>query len=382
MSARCRLMIKEPFYGHIAMDMTWKESNMDWLPEYKRTMGVRIRSTGEVECQYYRPFVESLNLEELYAIVQHEIEHIVRLHCVRISDRDPELWNIVADMVVNGRRSNPRIGYVDPNTRKVIIPFQDYLYWIPDKWPEDGTTEQFYEFLDKSNNKKKAVINDDKKLLDDHSIWGQTEVSIDEARQIVRDIVNQAVEKSQGNIPGHLISAISQLSKPIVQWRQLLRQYCGRYCGNRRITFSRRNRRMDWFGMPGLSHHATAKANIIVDTSGSTEQYLGQFFSEIDMISSRVRAKVLQWDYEMQGYSSYRRGDWKKFQVKGKGGTDMQAPLEWLKTNKLITDLQIMLTDGECTYLPADEVKFPIITVITSLTNPAPDYGHVVRMGV
>ena len=43
----------------------------------------------------------------------------------------------------------------DPNTRKVIIPFQDYLYWIPDKWPEDGTTEQFYEFLDKSNNKKK-----------------------------------------------------------------------------------------------------------------------------------------------------------------------------------------------------------------------------------
>jgi len=381
MSARCRLMVKEPFYGHIAMDMVWKESQMNWLPENRRTMGVRILSTGQVECQYYKPFVESLKLEELYAIVQHEIEHVVRLHCVRIGDRDQELWNIVADMTVNGRKMNPRIGYRDPNTHKIVIPFEDYIYWIPDKWPEDGTTEQFYEFLKKAEGKKKNKT--DKRLLDDHTIWNHTEISHDEARQIVKDIVAKATEKSQGNIPGHLISAINQLSKPIVQWRQMLRQYWGRYCGNKRTTFSRRNRRMDWFGMPGISHHATARANIIVDTSGSvTLQYLEQFFSEIDMISSRVKTKILQWDSDMQGYSDYRRGDWKKFQVKGRGGTDMQAPLVWLKDNKLITDLQIMLTDGECIYPSADEVKFPIITVITSSTNPAPEYGHVVRMGI
>lgn len=123
--------------------------------------------------------------------------------------------------------------------------------------------------------------------------------------------------------------------------------------------------------------------NVIVDTSGSIgPRELEQFFSEIEAISSRCKTMVLQWDSAFQGYDRYRRGDWRRFSVKGRGGTDMAAPVQWLIDNKLVSDVQVMLTDGYCNYADPNKVKFPMITVITTPESSTKDplYGHVVRM--
>ena len=430
MTARCRLMTREVWYGHIAMSMVWIPSQMSWLPEFKRTMGVRIVNGGEVQCLYYPKFVESLTIKELYAVIQHEIEHIVRCHCIRSGYRNPEGWNIAADMTVNGNKRNPRIGYKESETNKVIVPFENNIVWIPDDWPQDDTTEEYYAKLEKAQEKlgktcpncgrpqngkdkgkakgKGKSEEDDGsgsgetgecpscgkdgsdgynyggvtgRVIDDHSIWNQSDVSEDEARQIVKDIVDQATQKSQGHVPGHLAGAIAKLSKPVVRWRELLRHYLGRHVGNRRLTYSRRNRRHSRFGIPGISHHAAANVVVIVDTSGSIGgRELEQFFAEIDAISSRAKVMVLQWDAAFQGYNPYRRGDWKRFKIHGRGGTDMAAPVQWLIDNNQVADVQIMLTDGYCNYL--SKQTFPMITVITTAETQAPDWGHVVRMKV
>jgi hypothetical protein len=149
MKARCRLMTREPWYGHIAMSMVWIPSNMPWLPEFRRTMGVRIVNGGEIQCLYYPPFVESLSIRELFAVVQHEIEHIVRVHCIRVGGREPHAWNIAVDMAVNGTKSHPRIGYHEANTNEIIVPLKGNIVWIPEDWPKDGTSEQFYDMLEK-----------------------------------------------------------------------------------------------------------------------------------------------------------------------------------------------------------------------------------------
>lgn len=382
MQARCRLMMREPWYGHVAMSMVWIPSEMSWREEGARTMGVRIVNGGEIQCLYYSKFVDSLTIKELYAVIQHEIEHIVRAHCIRASDREPQVWNIACDFCVNGPRTAPRIGYEDPSTGELIIPFKDKLCWIPQSWPKDGTAEQFYDMLIKHGNTGGSFAG---QILDDHSVWSQSDVSQDEARQIVKDVVDQATQKCQGHSPGHLAEAINSLSKPVVRWRELLRHYLGKHVGSQRSTYSRRNRRHDWFGMPGISHHAAARVNVIVDTSGSIGQReLEQFFAEIDAISARAKTTILQWDHAFQGFGQYRRGDWKKFSVKGRGGTDMAAPVQWLIDNKLIADVQVMLTDGYCNYLNDSRVNFPFITVITTPegTTSGPDYGHVVRMCV
>jgi predicted metal-dependent peptidase len=139
--------------------------------------------------------------------------------------------------------------------------------------------------------------------MDSHATWSQTDISEDEARQLVKDITDQATAKCQGNSPGHLTQVLKDLAKAVVHWRELLRQYIGNHVGNRRLTYSRRNRRQDTFGLPGISHHAAGRVCVIVDSSGSiSDVELAQFFSEIEMISSRAKVHVLQWDYSFQGY--------------------------------------------------------------------------------
>lgn len=390
MKARCRLLTREPWYGHIAMGMTWIA-----LPEEAdcKTMGVRIVNGGDMQCVYNPHFVEELTLEELYAVVQHEIEHLVRLHCVRIDFRDTRAWNIAADMCVNGRKSNPRIGYKDPIANRTIIPHIDDIVWIPDSWPDNETVEQYYErltgkgcgnqalALSVAHSVRTEAVTGPARALDDHQVWRESNVGLDEARQVVRDLVSQATEKCQGNSPGHLREVIAKLNNPIMNWRQLLKHHLGKHVGNRRTTYSRRNRRRDQFGVPGISRRAAANVNVIVDTSGSiSTEDLRQFFAEIESISCRAKTAVLQWDTVFQGWSAYRRGCWKSMAINGRGGTDMAAPVKWLIDNRKVADVQIMLTDGFCNYLPGNQVRFPVITVITNKLGDKPEYGDVVRM--
>jgi len=431
MNARCRLMTREPWYGHVAMGMTWIPSNMPWLPEERRTMGVRIVNGSDIQCLYYPPFVDTLDIKELFAVIQHEIEHIVRCHCIRSGHRNPEAWNIAADMTVNGKKSSPRIGYQEPATNEMIVPLKGNIIWIPEDWEGDQTSEWYYDKLEKKQggnccgqcgkplggkgqgkgkNKGQGQGQGEGdgegeggdcpscgqsagdsysyggvggKVIDDHSTWNQSDVSEDEARQLIKDVVDQATEKCQGHVPAHLEQAIAELSKPVVRWRELMRHYLGKHVGNQRKTYSRRNRRRRMFGMPGISHHAAANVVVIIDTSGSIgTRELEQFFAEIEALSARAKVMVLQWDAAFQGYESYRRGDWKKITCKGRGGTDMVGPIDWLMDNGQVPDCTVMLTDGYTGW--HDPCKFPLITVITTPegTTDGPGWGHTVRMKV
>lgn len=356
------------------------------------------------------------------------------------------------DMVVNGRRSSPRIGYQEPATNEVIIPMKSEICWLPDDWPQEASAEECYSRLEKhvqsmhicagcgrpvpqpgqGKGQKGSGKGKDKQKskggggsggsgeeqqegkgegsggssgqcpqcgqdddgyyecgpfrgesLDDHSVWNMSDVSQDEARQIVKDIVDQAVEKSQGHVPGHLQEAIKALAKPVVRWRELLRRYLGKHVGNQRRTYSRANRRNDAFGFPGISHHAAATVNAIIDTSGSVGQKEFQaFFAELESIVGRAKLYILQWDHAFQGYGRYRKNDWKKFKVAGRGGTDMCAPVQWLIDNKRVADCTVMLSDGYANWIEPEKVKFPFITVLTTPegTTEGPGYGQVVRL--
>jgi len=224
-------------------------------------------------------------------------------------------------------------------------------------------------------------------VIDDHSIWNQSTVSEDEARQIVKDMVEQATNKCQGQAPGHLIEAIKRLGKAKVRWRERLRQYLGKHIGNRRLTYSRRNRRHDRFGVPGISHHAACKVHMVVDTSGSiSSKELEHFFAEIDMVATKAKIHLLEWDHGFQNYKSYRRGDWKKWKISGRGGTDMAAPVDWLADNVIgYNDVVVCLTDGYCNW--PKKRHFPYIVCITSSKDrlrgyPLPTWGDHVFMDI
>lgn len=375
MAARCRLMICEPFYGHMAINISWIAHEMPWKSVEDRTMGVRIVNGGDIQCLYYPPFVEKLSTEQLYGVIQHEIEHLLRCHCTRIDNRDHRLWNIAADMSVNGKRSSPRIGFKD-NKGHLILPLDGDMIWIPEDWDSSHTTEYYYELL-----KEELETDCQGKLIDDHDIWSQSESSADEIRQTIKNLVEDAVDKSQGLAPNHIQSIVSSLQEPKILWRQLLRLYLGKHAGNRRLTYSRRNRMRRLFGIKGVSKHATSDINVIVDVSWSiTEQELEQFFAEIEAINHKCRIWLLLWDEQFRGYQQYRRGDWKRIKINGRGGTDMAAPIEWLCDNRLIKSTQILLTDGYCEY--SSHKNFDFICVITTndVNTKYPDWGKIIVM--
>ena len=50
MKARCRLMTRQPWYGHMAMSIQWFASDMSWVDDPgQRTIGMRISSKGMVQ---------------------------------------------------------------------------------------------------------------------------------------------------------------------------------------------------------------------------------------------------------------------------------------------------------------------------------------------
>lgn len=82
------------FYAHIIMLMNRIETNT--IP----TMGVGIQD-GRVDLYYNPKFVESITADELVAVMEHEVLHLVMEHPARQKGRQHEIWNIACDMAIN-----------------------------------------------------------------------------------------------------------------------------------------------------------------------------------------------------------------------------------------------------------------------------------------
>jgi predicted metal-dependent peptidase len=434
--AKCRLITKEPFYGTICMMMDFIES--DRCP----TMGVMIKSSGIVACFYGPQFLNSITLEQLYAVLKHECEHIIRLHPVREQARmKHDAFNVATDFTINGKKSSPTCVYLEEG-KKPVPPIEDGCY-IPEDWPANETAEYYYDRLPKCPECGNVVPWDHKtgeakqnhnhqggeskgegegedqnecsgdgdgdgngqednphccsgcgrgkgsgnyvdgdaggRLIDDHDIWLESELSQDETRQVVKQIVDKAVAHSKGNMPGHVQQILDELDKPIIRWREIVRQFMGKHCGGTRKTFSRINRRNPRFGIKGNSHRAVAKLGVIADVSGSTASYMKQFFAEIEAVGTKADIWVLQWDTELKHFHPrYRKGDWKKIHPTGFGGTAMEKAQKWVVQNQPATDCVIMLTDG-FTDWRKEAMPMPFLVVLTQ-ENDVPEYARKIVM--
>jgi hypothetical protein len=340
--------------------------------------------------------------------------------------RKHKLFNIACDMTVNGPKSKPYIDKLPKIPQRDedgnMLPPSDCVF-LPDDFPKNMTAEELYEKLDKekkcsscggtgvkgkgqqqqgqgSGGQKNKNQNQkgqgqsghgtggnqpcpkcngtghqsgaggiDGDVLDDHDIWDGSTVSEDEARQVVKDMVNQASIRA-GNTPGHLIEAIKALEDPIVNWKYELRGYIGREIGSKRSTYSRMNRRRQEFGVKGHSHHASVPLLVMVDTSGSiTTEMLQQWFAELEAMSMRFKVTLMQFDHGYQCHSKYHRGDWRKIEVKGRGGTSFIEALKAAEEKRLVGRVNIILTDGEAEW--PKQPKYPVLWVI--LRHPSRD---------
>mgnify|MGYP003333348905 FL=1 len=99
-TARIGLLLKAPFFGNLATRFELVNAD-DWCP----TAAIDGR-----RFYYNTKFVSQLNTKQLEFLFGHETLHVVFDHFTRRIDRDPKIWNIANDFVVNDTLIQEKIG--------------------------------------------------------------------------------------------------------------------------------------------------------------------------------------------------------------------------------------------------------------------------------
>lgn len=178
--------------------------------------------------------------------------------------------------------------------------------------------------------------------------------SSDESKELVKEIVKVAKMRGWGNTPNSLRQMIDNLINPQVNWkRELKKALSTLFFGHKgkKDTWTRANRR----GLPVQGKRKlSTEAIIAIDTSGSIfydKECMKAFFTEIESIVKNHRVRIIEFDCEIQKeIYDYNKGDWKKLEPKGGGGTDVQPIYDYMIKNKLSKNKLVVLTDGYFSY--------------------------------
>ena len=85
-----KMLVKYPFFGSVVTNVNYKE---DKIIETAGTNGKTI---------YYNPqYLEKLSIEKQLFVFSHEVCHIAFQHILRSEGKDPYIWNIATDAVIN-----------------------------------------------------------------------------------------------------------------------------------------------------------------------------------------------------------------------------------------------------------------------------------------
>ena len=184
------------------------------------------------------------------------------------------------------------------------------------------------------------------------SLWEEDQFL---ARQIT-DLVQSTTQ--WGSLPGDMVELIKKASEGKIDYRGALRTFRSSILSQkRRLTRMRPSRRFG-FEQMGSHYDFTTRLLIAIDTSGSVgSEELGRYFRIITTFFKYgiQEIDVLMFDDEVQG-KPIKLDDAKKnkqeFKVRGRGGTNFQAPIDYVKENPNYDGL-IIITDG---YAPVPDV--------------------------
>ena len=354
--ARVGLLLRHPFFGNMATRLKVEHCD-DWCP---------TAATDGKHLFYNTQFFNALSNKEIEFVIAHEILHCVFDHIIRREDRDPMIFNIACDYIVNNTLVRDKIG----EPVKMIPIFQDWKY---DGW----TSEEVYdEIHKKAEENGKKFLEQLGELLDEHVDWekapkgqkgskgkgkgkGQRPTYTKEELGKIRDeikenMISAAQAAGAGNIPGEIERMIKDLTEPKMNWREILRQQIQATIRND-YTFSRPSRKGWHTGvvLPGMNFDQQIDCAIGLDMSGSIgDDQARVFLSEVKGICDEFKEyniKIWCFDtkvYNEKDYSSSDGEDISTYKPMGGGGTEFECNWEYMKDQDITPKKFIMFTDG------------------------------------
>lgn len=343
--ARVRMLLKHPFWGNLATRMKLIESS-DWC---------QTAATDGRNFYYCEEFINKLDDDELVFLFGHEVGHCVYDHIGRRGDRDPQIWNMANDYMVNDMLVENNVG------RKITtVP----LLWDP-KY-RGKTSEEIYDELMKNAVKIQLTLDmhmDGKGEEGETGSDGKSKgsgIKIDEeTAKKIRDELKEAVLQAAqaagaGNVPGGIKRLIQQFTAPKMRWQDLLRIQLESILKNN-YTFMKPSRKAWHTGavLPGMLPAEQLDVVIGIDTSGSiTDDMVRDFLSEVKgmlELYNSYHVKVFCFDTSIHAeaeFSDDGGDDILNYEPQGGGGTDFEVCYEYMKDNDIVPKQFIMFTDG------------------------------------
>ena len=353
-TARVGLLLRHPFFGNMATRL--KIQRADWLP----TAAVDGRNLF-----YNVQFFNAMNNKEIEFVVAHEILHMVFDHLERREDRDPRLYNISCDYIVNNTLVDDRIGSVP----SIVNCFQDFKYR---GWASEAVYDDLYKQAEKNG---KEFLEQFGEMLDEHIDWGDgdgdgeegksgdgkskrpvyTKAERDQIKDEIKEAMIQAAQSAgAGNVPAGVQRLIKEITEPKMNWREIIQQQIQSTIKSD-YTFSRPSRKGWHTGavLPGMNFEETIDIAIAIDMSGSIgNSQAADFLGEVKGIMDEYKdykIKIWCFDTEVYGEDDFSADDGREitdYEIKGGGGTDFMANWRYMHENNIQPKKFLMFTDG------------------------------------
>ena len=377
-TARIGLLLRQSFFGNLATRLQLVNAD-EWCS---------TAATDGLKFYYNSRFIMMLKPKEVEFLVGHEVLHVVYDHIGRRGDRDPQIWNIADDYVVNADLKRHKIG--------------QFITTVPCLYEQkyDGkAAEEVYDDLMK--NVKKISIEDLlDQMIDDHMDGegdgeegsgegkGKRPTMSPEERERMRQevkqaIINAAQSAEAGQLPLGVERLIRQATDPVMPWRELIQT---NLTSAIRTDYSwmrpsRRGWHMDAI-MPGMTPGQEIDVVVAIDMSGSisnsqAQAFLGEIGGMMDSFDG-YKVHVFCFDtetYNPQDFTSENLDSIDTYEPMGGGGTDFDSIFDYLKKVGNVPNRLIVFTDGYPCGSWGDPDYCDTTWIIHGDPNPNPPFG-------
>jgi predicted metal-dependent peptidase len=362
-----RLRMKSPFFATLALFARFIPSPT--LP---------TAATDGKNILFNPDFLLSLPNSQQDGLLLHEVLHAALLHVHRRGERERLLWNIAADIVINGMIA------------------QQGSFELPegglrDEKLEHLSVEEIYELLLKQPKRKHDLTNAD--LLEEAPASGDREGdNLSQNRKAAleshwRNAMQQATAiartVAQGTMPVGFDRELGTIQNAQLDWRS----YLWRYLVQTPTDFVNFDRRFIGRGLylENLEGE-TVQAYVAIDTSGSVdEKELGMFLGEVKgILNAYPHLKCELYYVDAEAYGPYNLNAKDEIPApQGGGGTSfvpffVKVEESW---DRLTSGVCVYLTDGYGDF-PDPAPELPTLWVVTpgGLDLSEFPFGEAVRL--
>lgn len=398
------LLKRAPFYAYMLVRIP---KIIDLENKFPYPAAVAI-SGGRVVLHWNEQWMAKETPEQQAATLEHELLHIAWKHLTRGRGKNRLLWNYATDMAINC--------HVKGLPDDVIYP---HMFNLPDNMTAEWYYEKLLEQAEKNGGKLKIQIEiknhpwnqpgqngsgnnqegegKDKKQGDSQQQGGGkgdgegdgAELTDEQIAKIEMEIDilledAYAHAKSVGNVPGAIEHLFKMRNKAKTDWSILHRFVGDSITTEREMTLLRPNKRFtDFPGWRMRDDHLDLV--VAIDSSGSiSDKQLQAFLDNIRKIQDTVEdltMLIIVCDTMIHNTYWIREGEDlpQDIKIKGRGGTDLRPPFDYVKEHNIRPGCLVYLTDGWGP-APAEPPPYPVLWALTTDGDKPAPWGLELRV--